>query len=339
MPAGKRISKAAIVAILLIVIILVGEAYVYVQSGLRYDSSAERVGEHVDYSVYTSGSKDYTSILFDNHGNLPFSEIVIYEGDTYDRFYDEARQDTWIYNSTKMVDQIEIGIKIRGLSVRTVGVSELISVVSDISDAHDHAILCMSYALPSEVYTGNPSDPIFNWMNSGGSLYWVCSQVGRFYTTQDSLVKVENNQELFFGNDSCININGPEMGFDKRTDQFTALLNIKNNYIRFGIDPSKITSDHLSIGYSNGRYSSITLMEYGSGMIGVFGGGFQLENVDDICQVICSKICPVTTISDHECGKVTRSTLNGTLDGTGDTVYIFIGNTYQEYARVYDVRP
>ena len=72
-----------IVAVILVASIFLGEILTY-SSGLnRYDSSAERNGTVVDYSVSSSGTNDYSAILIDNNGFERLDRLVIYVDEDY----------------------------------------------------------------------------------------------------------------------------------------------------------------------------------------------------------------------------------------------------------------
>ncbi len=330
-----------VAAAVFIAMILIGEAIAY-GGGYSYDSSAERSGSTVSYSVSSSGTNDYTAVLIDNHGFSRVEKLVIYVDENYDRNFKDASSVTFIHKNevSYYADQIKKALEIRNFKDVTICDSKgLMDFVNDSPVDHgSYGIMSVSYSLPGEIYSGNVDDKLMEWIDTGGSLYWTGSVPGEFYYDTDGKLKhVTNCQELFFGASDCVK-NG-EYGKPVINDnEFTRSLLLFGNQTMTGLDISKISGDHLAMGSLDGNYSSTTLVKYGNGMVVQFAGWFEIEQVEDIAQTISSGMCYKSTIVGYEGGRVTRTTQNGSFESSeGNILYVFIGNSYSVYGRAWDV--
>ena len=330
-----------VVAAIFIVMILAGEAVAY-GGGCSYDSSAERDGDVVSYSVSSSGTNDYTAVLIDNHGFTPLERLAIYVDECYANNIDEAsglsvilRNDVNYY-----ADQIKKLLAIRSFKDVVICDSKgLIDFVNkSFDDPRSYGVYSVSYSLPGEIYSGNADDRLMQWISKGGSLYWMGSIPGAFYYDENGrLAQVPDCQELFFGAPDCVK--GDEYGNPVINDNvYTRSLSLLNEYTELGVDVTRITDEHLAMGAIDGNYSSATLIRYGDGMVAQFSGRFEIVQAEDATHIIASKICYKSTIAGYEGGRVTRTTQNGSFTSSdGDILYVFIGNSYSVYGRAWDV--
>ena len=332
-----------IVAVVFVALIFIGEALTYSSGVNRYDSSAERNGSVVDYSISSSGTNDYSAVLFDNHGFKRLDRLVIYIDESYAANFDKASllipvcdMDPYYY-----AEQVERSLKIRSFeNCRIVDRQGLIDYIEDtISYPLGCGILSISYALPGEIYKGNTDDQLMKWIDSGGSLYGLGSIPGHLYYNEGELTIVENNQELFFGSNDCINMD-LDLTPEETGNDFTKALCLIGYEIFLGVDTSKIPvgKGYRAMGCMRDSISAYTLLEYGNGMVVQISGKFRIEQFEDLSQIMASGICYKTDIVGYDEGRVTRGTVNGSFDTTdGNLLYLFIGRAYSVYGRVYDV--
>ena len=330
-----------VVAAVFIAMILIGEAVAY-GGGVSYDSSAERDGNIVSYSVSSSGTNDYTAVLIDNHGFTSLKKLVIYVDEESGRNMDDACARGMVFRNDipYYADQLKKMLELRSFKDVTICDSKsLVDYVNDSSaDPRSYGILSVSYSLPGEIYTGNAEDKLMKWVDAGGSLYWTGSIPGQFYYDANGEMRsVANCQELFFGASDCFK----SFGYGSPTvndNEFTESLSLINEYTELGLDITKITDEYRAIGAIDGNYSSATLVQHGNGMVVQFSGAFELVQAEDIAQIIASKVCFKSTIVGYEGGRVTRTTEKGTFESpAGDVVYVFIGRNYSVYGRAWDV--
>ena len=176
-----------------------------------------------------------------------------------------------------------------------------------------------------------------DWIDAGGSLYWVGSIPGALYYDNGSLTHVGNCQELFFGVNNCINYTDNLIP-EKVGGDHTKSLCLIDFQLHLGVDTSVLTDQFLAMGCMKGGIASSVLVKHGEGMVGQFAGFFEIQQVEDIAQVLASKMCYKSVVVDYTDGRVTRGTVKGSFDSTdGDILYIFIGKNYSVYGRAYDV--
>ena len=331
----------SIVVVIFIAMILVGEILTYSSGVNRYDSSAVRNGTMVEYSVSSSGTNDYCAVLIDNGGFKGLERLAIYVDENYDKNLEAAGSYTPVCNmeSVYYSGQVQRSLKLRSLD--DVIICDSKGLIDYLEETKTHpggcGILSLSYALPGEIYKGNGSDPLMKWIEDGGSLYWEGSIPGSLYYNDGELIRVGNNQELFFGSSNCINLNS-KLHPDTVDDVYTRVLGLTDRQLFLGVDSSAIVREHLSIGCMNGSISSLTLVKYGNGMVVQSAGWFTIEQIEQLSQVMASGLCYKSMIIDQHDGRVTRSTVNGSFDSIGgDRLYIFIGKNYSVYGRAYDV--
>lgn len=202
-----NVDLIAVLAVALCAVVIVGELATYSTAWLGYGSDAEWSDGSVTVTISSQGTSAYDVVVIDNAKNV---SLMIYIDDDYGAYYEEARG----YSTIPDEDQEYYAEQIAGfLSLRS---------YDDLSYCHNDglvgylegtigqpgaALMVTSYALPSDVYDGTEGCLLLRWVDSGGSLYWVATEIGRFYTDSDGLHVVEDNQVLFFGTE-CVNTSG-----------------------------------------------------------------------------------------------------------------------------------
>lgn len=335
----KKKNVIIIIAIVLCVAIVLGEVLTYTNVH-RYDSDAKFSSDSVSYDVYSNGSNVYSAILLNNTSSDRTEKLYIYADENYSDNYKKACDTVSMYyiDQNYYAKELKEYLKIRGFTnVEIIDSEELVTMVSgSSSDASGLGLFILSYELPSEIYKGDPSDRLFKWIDSGGNLYWMYSEIGKFYN-DGNLRVVENNQTLFFGK-QCINTSSTEHATNAVDNDFRDALRLKNSGLRFGMNSEGI-SNSLSVGYCEDGYSSITFTKHNAGMICIIGMMNEIiMELEDAAQIIASGITYGSSIVDIDEGKVSRTTVKRsfTFDpGSDVSLYIFIGGTYTVYGRSY----
>ena len=332
-PGGRRPDAIVLMSVAIIALVLAGGIVTYNPGIYVYDAEAEWHEGGVDFEASSSAGSVYDALLLDNRGAVSVTELWIYLDDGYDRFFDEVaqlpgmvRQDQRYY-----VEQSVKTLALRGFTeVRVCDAAALAEVVQDLAGSAGVGILTYSYALPSEVYAGAPDDPILEWIHAGGTLYWVGSEIGGYYTDGSGLHRVADGQTLFLGR-KCVNTAGVSAATGKtEADGLTDALCLYNANVLFGLDTSGL-DDCLSLGFEESGYSSIALVRSADGMVVVVAGKPDYYRTDDLAQVIAAGLTYSTVLVDSTRDGI-RGTASGSLasDGalTDPALYIFFGGHY-----------
>ena len=336
----KKAVPIVILAVVLCAAVVLGEVFTYGINTHSFSADAEFSAGTMDYSVYSSGSDTYSVVLMQKNGVEPVTDLHIYVDENYDDHYDEVQKKSkLLYTQERYYsEQIQKHLKLRGFeNVTLVNDEGLIDFINETSaDSHGHGLLVTSYSLPSEIYSGQGSDPLMTWIDNGGSLYWSSSEIGKYYIDNKELKEVPDNQELFFGK-KCINTGELENATKTVDNGFRTALTLQDSGLKFAMNISGIENS-LAVGYCEDGYSSISFVKHGSGMICVIGTMTEiLQQMEDTAQIIASGLTYATVIQDSVKGDVVRGTVRGSMDYIiGDSwTYIYIGGTYTLYGRCF----
>ena len=335
MSARKKPDAITVIALVACALVLVGEVVVYSQGAFGYSADADFDASSVSYSITVSGDKVYSAVLTEN--SVPCSRLYIYADTEYLEHYEDVR-DSGVRKKDMAytIDQLVKSLGMRGSPQIEIREKDTLAtrMSSDLGNANGKGLLVLSYALPSEVYTGNAGDLLMKWISAGGKLYWCGGEIGRYYTENGTLKTVEGNQELFFGK-KCVNTGKDVVAYSKiDAGGLTDALSLKCNNVRFGLDTSVLTGA-ASMGYSQNGYSSVSSVKYGSGIVCVIAGDYDYNQRDDIAQIISSGITCDTKVLDIDNGSAGRGVSRVSLPvpaGAGKLcLFISVGGAYHVY--------
>ena len=337
----RRTTSLVILAVVLCAVVVLGEAFTYWIDVHDYDAKAEFSSGRMDYSVSSSGSDTYSVVLMDDNGMESVKELHIYVDTGYDKYYQDVHKKSGIYHTEEQYysEQIMKHLEFRGFKdVTLVEKDELIAYIDDtMSNPIGHGLFITSYALPSEIYSGNASDKILKWIDNGGTLYWSSSEIGKYYVDDNGLHEVADNQLLFFGRE-CVNTGNLEHATKTIDNGFRESFTLQDSGLKYALDTSEL-GNSLSIGYCEDEYSSISFVKHGNGMICVIGTMDEIiAQMEDTAQIIASGITYASEIIDTVKGDVVRGTVKGSIDYTAvgnGCAYIYIGGTYTLYGRCF----
>jgi len=337
-----KADAIVVLAVVLCVLVLAGEALTYSSGVHEYGADSSWTDGRVEYEVESSGGDVYDAVLLDNGIRGSITDLAVYVDGTYAEYYgDASRISTVPYQSQDyFADQIAAFLEFRSFHAVTTLDDDALSgyIEGTMEDPRGKAVMVSSYALPVSVYDGTPECPLMEWIGNGGTLYWVGTEIGRFFKDADGLKAVEDNQELFFGT-RCVNTDGPTVATDRIGGGLSEALCLKNSSVINAVNADAVDGA-VGIGYSEGGYSSIAMSPYGDGEVTVFAGPFDINQFDDIGQVVASGVNHGTILIAHERGDVVRGTVSGSIsfDSLADpTLYIFIGGTYAKFAEAFHV--
>ncbi len=324
---------------MIIALVLAGEL-IATQPGIYvYDADADWQDGLVGYEVRSSVNSVYDAVLLDNGDRVPVSELFIYVDEHYHESYGEiAHLPGMVHTDIRFyAEQAARALAVRGFTaVRTGGTAELAEVLADTGSATGTGVLNLSYALPSEVYTGDPGDPVLEWVHAGGTLYWTGYEVGGWYRDGGSLHRAENGQELFLGS-ACVNTGGVSAATGMiPAGGLTEALHLYNADVLFGLDVSGL-DDCLALGFTEAGYASIALVGAGDGAVAVIAGTPDFRRTDDLAQVIAGGLTPSTVLIDTEHVDF-RGTATGSFDirdASAPLLYIYVGGYYLTYGEAF----
>jgi len=334
-PMGFKDRFPIIAALFILALVLVGEVIVTVDSRDSFSSSIAVQGDSVEITMDSHGSHIYRAVALDGTFGIPERVCVYFDTDyvsaaatgvssTGGRPLDERYY----------VDQMHDTLKVRGIDYsEIVGAKGLADVMG--KDGDGVAVIVISGSLPDTVYDGTADSKIFEWMESGGRLYWIGGILGKFISHTDGLETVENGTTLFLGSE-CID-DEVSRGYDMIENGFRDALYIQSNLTTFSIDVSKLPAgtDYLSMGFTDGKRSSIVTVKEGDGAVCVIGGEYTIRQRIDLAQLVASGISP-----DTEIVGIADGTVNGTVKETiakADSVYITMGGFYPVYCQNHEV--
>ncbi len=322
----RRPDAVAVMSVALCGLILVGALVAYVPGLYTYGADAEISDGTCRYTAESSGSQPYSVVVL-SHGGLPaVDDLRIYIDPTHEEYYREAYEGSRAYGLGQeyYAEQIMKLASIRGFhGASECGPSELSDYLeSTMSNPYGHGVMVMTYALPAEVYSGSPSDPILEWVRAGGTLFWMSSEIGRYYVDGSGLHETHGGQALFLGGKQ---VNVTPRDADRSSSDLTDALSIRSGSLMFSIP----ADGGLALGFGDGEYSSIVFTPLGKGAVCVLGGGFDMNQLDDLGQILGAGVNLGTSLVSVREGTTDAS---GELEmGGGDSVYIYIGGTYARY--------
>ena len=333
-----------ILTIVIFAVVIIGEVVVYTSGTDDFTINAEKSSDKLDYTISVNGAQVYSVIAMDNGSMKAMDEIYVY----YDRNYatqyvfDVGPIGSNPFTHDYYIDQLVKLLRNAGSApVKVLSADELSKAMTeDMGASFQKGLVVISGALPDTIYSGDPSDDIFDWLNDGGRLYWAGNLLGAYIATADGIESVPDGyQNNFFGSD-CLNTG--DVSFVDKDDESNTLrydLSLKNNDVRFGVDVSRLPAgtNYLTAGYTDGTYSSTVMVEYGNGMICVLGGNLKKTQCSDMVQLLSSNVVHTTKVIDVVNGDVQFGKVTGTISVTGFSgnisLYAYLGGYFPVYGR------
>lgn len=334
-----------VTSLVVVAVILIGEFGAY-HPGVTYGSDANDSG---DWSVSCSGSFTYDALLLDSGTVEAPKNVAIY----YDTSYGSRVNDGLVEVGARALDQnyyiSQLTNNLNYLGVREVkmlNAPQLKDWLDDPVHAHD-GLVCLSGALPANVYDGTSACTSVQWISNGGTLYWAGQQIGKYIGNADGTVSEAPTgyQTVLLGAENCTN--PAEQTADRRAGTATAdetsnclryALSLKNNNVLYAVDTSSLTpGTYLSAGYREGDYTSTCIVRNGSGQVCVMAGDFSNHQRMDLSAVIASGLCWSTEVVGWTSGTVSHGTVSGHFDtvvpANNQSVFVVIGGDFAVYGR------
>ncbi len=340
-----------IIAAFLIAMLLIGELIVYVAPE-EYSIGATRTSDGLEWNISSTGSNTYNILVLDNGTALSQKTVYFYLDETYGHTSSPGRQPVGskTLDPEHYLDLLEKELKYKGVnSVVYVNAEALAETLSDCNDSAETALVMVSGSIPDTVY-GEVS-LLTDWIHSGGTLYWAGGIIGEYVSHRDGTVdQISDGPQRILGSD-CINPlradSDPNAGLVDgivSDNQLKEAIGLKNNSVLYAVDPGHLAESvgHLSLGFTDGTYTSITYVQSGMGQVCVVGGDLTHDQNSDMSQVLASGLCYKSSVIAIEVGKVLDKKISGEIKftATGNIrAYIFLGHgaEYPVYGRGFDL--
>ena len=329
----KKIS--IITTAVFIAIILAGNVISYANPYYS-NFNAERNGSEIDYSIDSNLSLDYTAVSMYN-GNYNIEQYVAFYDDAYPTPADGTAVVT--NNGLDSINWLKHNLKKYNIDLIILGAADVADIINSLDTTT--ALVFATGTLPEEIYSGNSSDSIFDWLKAGGVMYWMNGKIGTTYAERDNpeLQEVTDGDSLFFGNSDVVRKeNNPVKVGNLAKGSLTDALGIYFTYCTDGIDTTKLVSTYLSLDYSyegysaitdsTATYSAVTFVKYydGAGMICNLGGAMNHDSAHMVAQVIAPGLSYDSVLIDYHKGQISKDPAGKLQSAPGKTdVFIFIG--------------
>ena len=336
----RRISLSVIAAILILAIIIAGEAYAYLPSDRGFSSDATISGDSVNYSVNAKGAYVHQAILMDNGGMAGVESLRIYYDTSYASNVNEKNitaVGSQFFTQSNYIDQLTKNLRFRGVTdvsvVDTIQLRD--SLEQDISSgtAVGKGLVMISGAIPDILIE---DDILMTWIGSGGYLYWAGNAIGAYSSSPDGITEIDMTQTMV-GTTDLSSSSESATASSKLREEFS----FESMMSRYSPNVDTITDRAcLGVGYCDGSYNSVTLVGCGKGQIAVFGGEFTSRQIHDVAITIASGLTYRTTIVDYHESEFNRCVSDSfTISGAHDdlSLYISVGKYHCAYAQRYDL--
>lgn len=299
---GRNVIMA--IAIILMAVLLAGEASIYALSPYSYDSDAKVGEDGIDYVIESSVNSEY-DVLVMNNGDAPrINELIMVSiGDNY-------------------LETIRKELSVRGFDNVIVKDPSEISELAD-QPSSGKGILIPYGPIPEELYDGKSTDPLVKWLEGGGIVYWF----GYIPKGGYDLSPLGLSEDDFWSS-------GRSEDYDvSPASPFCKSLKLRNHTVKYGLNVNAGTPLAYT---SESGYSSITSVDVLNGTMIIFGGGGSSANSMDCAQIIASGVTHNTTLVEHESGfvkNIKRDSIRysdeaGIHSTEGIFAYICIGGYY-----------
>ena len=337
----RRPSASLIAVILIAAVIFAGEAYAYLPSDRGFSSDVSVDGSEIRYSIEAAGAYVGSSMLIDNEDMSAVNELYIYHDTSYASQVDEdniTATGSQVFTQSYYIDQLTKNLEFRGMKdITETDAQELKTrLESDLSSSPSgKGLVIISGAIPDTVF--GSSTILEDWIDAGGNLYWAGNEIGRYGSTTDGCIEV-NEQYVLIGTDSFAYTSSSAC---KDTEHRSKLC-YENQELTYSPDVTTITGRGiLATGFTDdGSHHSVTFIQKGNGQICICASDFSSKQIHDMAISIASGLCYKSQIIDFDETEFNRST-SGTFDipalHGNLSVYISVGKYHCAYAYRYDL--
>ena len=169
-----RVRDCTLIAVVIIVILLAGEAISYVSNPFSTSSELHSDGDVYTLYMDSNYSTEYTVVVTETEANSSDRHLYIYRDPDYASFIEDSYLDYWI-------EKMEAEFEVYNFSDYTVlnaeGLRDMMAGSIYNGAADETAIIMLTGALPDTVY--GEEDSIYEmWLAAGGFVYWSGQSMG-----------------------------------------------------------------------------------------------------------------------------------------------------------------
>ncbi len=257
----------AVIIILFVISLIIGEAYVYLNGHNGHEVSAEITSDgHIAYEI-TGSASEYRYAVFTETKNIDVLYLYFDENHKYDPVETGAQKEFF-----SVISQM---LEKRGVRTEYTDSEKLRDVMSDPKSS----VFVISGALPDTVY--GKSSVFEEWMTAGGTLYWSGPEVGRYVSSSDG---IQDSGKGYFGGDVC---DVPET-YGHRASKMQEYTRTLYYGCLYGLKADRSDSKPLSF-ISKDGYSSVSVSKLLGGNITVFGG--DITKTVTVSQDVTDRTC------------------------------------------------
>lgn len=318
----ERPNAVLAIFAVLVALMIIGEVSIYYSNPYSYGSDVREEDGRYLYDVESSGAAEFSIVEFLPGEFGPPSEVYVF----YDPDYCSGSP-----VSFSQVQDVVDELAIRSQECSIIDVHRLVSLFE--GDAEGKAVVFVNGALPDVVYSGSPGDPLLDWFDGGGTVYWLGKTMGMCSCSADGTVsEIPRGEDVLFGLGGINTLDG-EATATNPDDGLGKALCMSGSEATYGLSTG--LPDTLSLGYvTDDGFCSAPVSKIGNGMVGVIGGRFMDPSRTDLVQMIASGITYDSTPVMIEKVSVKGGSATGELVGADNAVvYIFSGGYYTNYGQ------
>jgi len=331
-----RESYPVIAALFIAAIVICGEVLVVTSSHNDFNSSITVGNDSIEFRIESDDAHTYDVLSMSDTLGAPKGVYVYYDPQYFSMASDGMSSVGGRNLDEKYyIEQLEPTFMVRDINhIDFLNAKELSDLMD--KDGKGNAVIILSGALPDTVYDKKEDSKVFSWLETGGRLYWIGNVIGKYVVHEGGYDTIEKGTSLFLGSE-CIDSEKHQGDSEIKSNGFRDSLYLQNYETTFGVNTSLLPegTDYLTMGYTDGTYSSTTLVSYGDGVVCVMGGEYSIYQRMDLAQIIASGVGPNTTIVENINGSV-QGTSKGTIQ-KGDSVFITLGGFYPVYCKNHEV--
>ena len=259
-----KLPMFILAGVCLILLIGQGISYYIPSGGSSISTTVD--GYSVNYSVDPSAPFQCTEIHLRN-ADGPSKYYVLID-DSYRTAIDSNSVAPTLYFLKETFDRCP------GLSLESKNATEIKALID--SGTHDFGMIVFTGAIPEVLYNGTMASPLIQWIDNGGYLIWSGDMFGRLVSTADGVNEVPDYHTLvstaLFGAEYVFNTSGEtSYGQQRLNPDLTGAAGMYFANTTYGIDTAKLTVPNQSLGYTDGTFSSVSVMRIGTGTLCCFG--------------------------------------------------------------------
>ena len=319
-------NKRSVIALVIVVaVLLLGQVLSYYTAPAKFGISTGIDGDTISYTVKSGMDLQFTELHLDNGTYQSPSRFVVLKDDRYPTSTDADFMRTTGYFLDRTFERCpSISYEYRDADA----VASMMD--SDMSAGTFGAgLIVLTGTVPDVLYDGSIDSRMIKWMEAGGSLYWCGGCFGMTYSTLDDGIKFVGDHSAvvahLLGDGTAIRIGDEDTyGSERVNPCLTELSGMYHAGTRYGVDPTKVTPQMMSLGYTDGQYVSMAMIAIDNGMLTVFGDYVGYQNVQYLAHVLLLRMNYSTEIDYDVTGYIKHGTYSNSFEDSPGILHAVI---------------